>query len=68
MQLLPGMPLANHLMTSHLLISLNTIPTFFRPKSKNIFGVHDPLGLRYLFQLRVGLSPLGSHKTLLMPL
>ena len=25
------------------------------PKKKCIFGIHDPLGLRYLFQLRVGL-------------
>ena len=29
---------------------------------KSIFGIHDPVGLRYLFQLRVGLSPLRSHK------
>ena len=35
---------------------------FFRPKPNSIFGVHDPLGLRYLFQLRVGLSPLRNHK------
>ena len=27
------------------------------PKKKNIFGIHDPLGLRYPLQLRVGLSP-----------
>ena len=33
-----------------------------RPKKKNIFGIHDPLGLRYLLQLRVGLSPLRYHK------
>ena len=38
------------------------INIFFRPKPKSIFGVHDPLGLRYLFQLRVSLSPLRSHK------
>ena len=31
------------------------------PKGKNIFGIHDPLGLRYL-QLRVGLSFLRCHK------
>ena len=36
--------------------------TFFRPIPKSIFGVHDPTGLRYLFQLRVSLSPLRSHK------
>ena len=36
--------------------------SLFRPKKRSIFGVHDPVGLRYLFQLRVGLSPLRSHK------
>ena len=35
-----------------------------RPIQKNIFGIHDPVGLRYLFQLRVGLSPLRHHKKL----
>ena len=37
---------------SHL---LSLIP----PKIKSTFGIHDALGLRYLFQLRVNLSPLG---------
>ena len=37
--------------------------SFFRHKIKSIFGVHDPIGLRYLFQLRVSLSPLRSHKS-----
>ena len=32
--------------------------SFFQPKNKSIFGVHDHIGLRYLFQLRVSLSPL----------
>ena len=31
--------------------------------NKSIFGVHDPFGLRYLFQLRASLSPLRSHKS-----
>ena len=39
------------------------VSSFFRPKPKSIFDVHDPVGLRYLFQLRVGLSPLRSHKS-----
>ena len=34
----------------------------FRLHKKSIFGIHDPLGIRYLFQLREGLSPLKSHK------
>ena len=45
------------------LASLKTyISSFFRPKKQSIFGIHDPSGIRYLFQLRVGLSPLRSHK------
>ena len=40
---------------SHLL-------SLIRPKIKSIFGIHDALGLRYLFQLRVNLSPLRSYK------
>ena len=38
------------------------ISCFFRPKTQSIFRIHDPLGIHYLFQLRVGLSPLRSHK------
>ena len=38
------------------------INIFLRPKTRSIFGIHDPVGLRYLFQLRVSLSPLRSHK------
>ena len=38
------------------------ILSLVRPKGRCIFGIHDPLGLQYLFQLRVSLSPLRSHK------
>ena len=38
------------------------ILSMIRPKKKNIFCIHDPLGLRYLLQLRVGLSSLRYHK------
>ena len=41
----------------------NHILSLIRPKKKGIFGKHDPLGLRYLVQLRVGLRPLRYHKT-----
>ena len=33
-----------------------------RPSPKSIFDIHDPLGVKWLFQLRVGLSPLYEHK------
>ena len=32
-----------------------------QPKKKSIFNIHDP-DLRFLYQLRVGLSPLRAHK------
>ena len=32
-----------------------------RPVGKSVLGIHDP-SLRYLFQLRLGLSSLRSHK------
>ena len=38
------------------------ILSLIRPKAKSTFGVHDPRGLRFLFQLRVDLSPLRNHK------
>ena len=36
--------------------------SLIRPKTKSTFGIHYALGLRSLFQLRVNLSPLRSHK------
>ena len=33
-----------------------------RPPPKPVFGIHDPIGLSYLTQLRVGLSKLNFHK------
>ena len=36
--------------------------SFFRPPKRSIFNIHDPTGIRFLFQLRLGLSPLRSHK------
>ena len=36
--------------------------SLIRPVRRSTFGLHDPQGLRFIFQLRVGLSPLRSHK------
>ena len=38
------------------------ILSLIRPKIKSTFGIHEPLGLRYIFQLRVKFSPLRNHK------
>ena len=32
------------------------------PPAKSVFGIHDPIGLSYLTQLRVALSKLNFHK------
>ena len=34
----------------------------YRPTKKSFFNIHDHTGTKWLFQLRVGLSPLKSHK------
>ena len=36
--------------------------SIIRPPVKSTFGIHDPTGLSYLTQLRVGLSKLNFHK------
>ena len=45
------------------LLSLKAhLVSLFRPPAKPIYGIHDPVSLRTLFQLRVGLSKLRHHK------
>ena len=36
--------------------------SLFRPNPKSIFGIHDPIGTKIIFQLRLGLSKLRHHK------
>ena len=36
--------------------------SLFRPNAKSIFNIHDPIGTKVLFQLRLGLSKLRQHK------
>ena len=45
-----------------LSIFKRNILNLIRPESKTVFGIHDPIALKRLFQLRVQLSPLKSHK------
>ena len=40
----------------------NDIISLIRPESKRFFKIHDPTGLRYIFQLRIRLSHLKGHK------
>ena len=36
--------------------------SLIRTQKKSIFNIHDPKGIKRLFQLRVGLCPLRRHK------
>ena len=36
--------------------------SIIRPPAKSVFGIHNPVGLSYLSQIRVGLSKLNFHK------
>ena len=40
----------------------SSILNLIRPKCRSIFKLHHPIGLKYIFQLRVGLSALKAHK------
>ena len=40
----------------------NFITKLIRPSEKSTFGIYDILGIKYLFQLRLNLSPLRYHK------
>ena len=38
------------------------VTSLIKPEKKSIFNTHNPYGISYIFQLRVGLSPLKYHK------
>ena len=46
----------------NLSIFKRTILNIIRPAKKSLFGIVNPNGTRWIYQLRVGLSPLKSHK------
>ena len=45
-----------------LSIFKKSILQLIRPAKKDIFNIHNRKGIGWIFQLRVGLSPLNSHK------
>ena len=47
---------------TRLSIFKSNILKIIRPRKKNFVNIHDPKGMKRLFQLRVGLSPLRHHK------
>ena len=58
-----GMQSIPHFSTMSTSSALKThLQSLFRPKGKIIFNIYDPKGIKYLFQLRLGLSSLRSHK------
>ena len=48
--------------SSSLRVFKASIIKIIRPSKKEAFNILDPTGLRLIFQLRVGLSPLLEHK------
>ena len=56
------MEIFNYKVVPSIVVPKNDITSLIRPEAKSVFKIHDPAGLRYLFQLRVGLSPLKGHK------
>ena len=44
-----------------LIIFKSNALKLIRPEKKNVFNIHDPKGMKRLFQLRVGLSALRDH-------
>ena len=47
-----------------LSIFKNNILKLIRPAKKSLFDINSSNGIRWIFQLRVGLSPLKNHKKL----
>ena len=43
------------------ILKKNIIMTY-RPAKKSLFDIYEPNRIKWIFQLRVGLSPLKSHK------
>ena len=56
------MEIFDHNVVPSLDLLKQDIISLIRPESKSFFDVHDPTGLRYLFQLRLRLSPLNGHE------
>ena len=56
------MEIFNYKVIPSLSLLKHDIISLIRPESKSFFKIHDPTGLRYLFQLRLRLSPLKGHK------
>ena len=56
------MEIFNYKVVPSIGVLKNDITSLIRPEAKSVFKIHDPAGPRYLFKLRVGLSPLKGHK------
>ena len=44
------------------LIFRNSLLKIGRPMQNSIYNIHDPVGIKYLTRLRLGLSHLNEHK------
>ena len=48
--------------TLSIAIFKKNVVNLIRPKPRSIFGISDSMGIKFIFQLRLGLSPLKFHK------
>ncbi len=49
-------------LASSVAIFKRKLLSIIRPHAKSVFGIHEPIGLLYLTQIRVGFSKLEFHK------
>ena len=52
----------NLLKAKYFLIFRNSLPEIERPIQNSAYNIHDPLGIKYLPRIRLGLSHLNYHK------
>ena len=48
--------------TLSIAVFKKNLTNLIRPKPRPIFGISDSMGFKFIFQLRLGLSPLKFHK------
>ena len=51
---------------SHISKFKEAFLSFIRPAKNSVFGIHNPTGIKKLFQLRLGFTQLKSHKKIII--
>ena len=61
-KLVPRIRLAGIRLAPSVAVLKKNVLSIICPPAKSVFGIHDPIGLSYLTQIRVGISKLKFHK------